>query len=125
MSIFSFSLRDIGFVLFCWEVCSLQKSDQIWGYHAAGNKIYRKKNRKNALNFKNIFCIGYNFDKNGSYYCRVLNSEQNKTNPMSLYQKMREELSMGGSSKVGGFLRVGVNGGDSKKKSLSKKTPFL
>ena len=36
----------------------------------------------------------------------MLNSEHNKINPMSLDKKVREELSMGGSSNCGGFLGV-------------------
>ena len=37
--------------------------------------------------------------------------EQNKTNPMSLGSKMREELSVEGRHPFGVFLEVGVNGG--------------
>ena len=55
--------------------------------------------------------MGYNFYINGSHYCRVLNFEQNKPNSMSLDQKLREELGMGGSSIFGGFLGVGARGG--------------
>ena len=47
------------------------------------------------------------FDINGSYSCIVLNSEQNEPNHMFLDQKLREELSMGGSSNFGGFLGEG------------------
>ena len=53
----------------------------------------------------------YKFDINGSYYCRVKDYEQNKTNPMSLGSKMREELSVEGRHPFGGFLGVGVNRG--------------
>ena len=51
-------------------------------------------------------------NKNGSYIGTVLNSEQMKTNLMSLDQKLREELSVGGFSNF--FEGVGgANGGDS------------
>ena len=47
-------------------------------------------------------------NKNGSYIGTVLNSEQMKTNLMSLDQKLREELSVGGFSN---FFE-GVGGGE-------------
>ena len=38
-------------------------------------------------------CIfAYKFNKNGSYYSRLLRSEQNKTNPMPLGKKLKEEI---------------------------------
>ena len=55
------------------------------------------------------------------YFCRVLNSEQKKTNPISLDQRLLEESSMGDSSNFGGLLGVGAKGGGIEKKSLNKK----
>ena len=49
----------------------------------------------------------------------------NNTNPMSLDQKLREELSMGESSEFGGFLGVGANGVDLKKSPKVKNTIFF
>ena len=73
-----------------------------------------KKNEK-CFNLQKYFIFifkGYKFDITGTYFFRVLNSEQNKTNPRSLDQKLREELSMGRSSNFGDFLEWGSNGGD-------------
>ena len=58
------------------------------GYPAAGTKVYGKeKNIKiKSIIKKNIFYEN-KFDINGSYVCRVLNSEQNKTDLKSLVQK--------------------------------------
>ena len=59
---------------------------------------------------------GYNLDKNVTYYFRVPNSKRNKINPMSLDQKLRKEMSTGGSSSLGGFVLSEL---------LSKKLIFL
>ena len=59
----------------------------------------------------------YNFDVNGLYYCRVLISEKkNKTNPVSVDPKLMGVLSMGRSFNLGGFLGVGANRVELKKK---------
>ena len=54
-----------------------------------------------------LFFKDINFDIMGLYLFSVLNSEQNKTNPMPLEQTLREELSTGGSYNWGGFLGRG------------------
>ena len=76
---------------------------------------------KNALVFKILIFIfyGYKFHIDGSYFRRKLNSEQNKkTNAMSVDQKLREELSIGGSSNFGDFIGgCGEGGGFEKKVS--------
>ena len=70
-----------------------------------------------SLKYIYIFFLDYKFDSSGSYYCRVLNSEQNETNSMSLGPKMREELSVKGSPNFGGFQGVRANGGGFEKNS--------
>ena len=55
-----------------------------------------------------LFVLDYKFDKNGSYYCRVLNYEQNQTKPMSLAPKLRKKMGFEGSPNFGGFLGVGA-----------------
>ena len=57
---------------------------------------------------------------NGSYFCRPRYDKQNKTNPRSLGQKLREELGVEKSTDFGGFLRVGGKGGGFEKKNLVK-----
>ena len=39
-----------------------------------------------------------------SYYCRIPNSKQNKTNPMPLDPKLMKDLGIIQSPKIGGFL---------------------
>ena len=95
----------MGFVLFCLESCCLQKYGPILGYPATCKKSMGKCTIFftflhffalvfNFLSRKYIYILDYKFDSNGPYYCRVLNSEQNETNSMSLGPKMREELSV-------------------------------
>ena len=50
--------------------------------------------------------------------------KKNETNSMSPDQKLREELSKGGSYNLEGFLGVGANGWNIKK-SLNCKVTFL
>ena len=52
--------------------------------------------------------MDYKFDKNGSYYCRVLNYEQNQTKSMFLAPKLRKKMGFEGSPNFGGFLGVGA-----------------
>ena len=60
------------------------------------------------------------FQINRSYFCREINSEQNKPNPMSLRPKLSEELGVEKSTDFGGFLGVGGKGGGFEKKILVK-----
>ena len=66
----------------------------------------KRKSEYMALFFENIFFAfqGYKIDLNESYLCRVLNSEQYKTNPVFVHQKLNKELNMGGISNFGSFL---------------------
>ena len=56
------------------------------------------------------------FQINRSYFCREINSEQNKPNPMTLRPKLREELGVEKSTDFGVFLGVGGEGGEFEKK---------
>ena len=56
------------------------------------------------------------FQINRSYFCREINSEQNKPNPMTLRPKLREELGVEKSTDFGGFLGVGGKEGEFEKK---------
>ena len=59
-----------------------------------------KLQKKKSVIFRKCFVLNFSgnkFDMNGSYFCRVLNSEQNKTNLMSLDPRLREELGIEGN----------------------------
>ena len=49
-----------------------------------------------------LFVLNYKFDKNGLYYCRVLNYEQIQTKPMPIAQKLRKKMGFEGSPNFGG-----------------------
>lgn len=55
-----------------------------------------------------LFVLNHKFDKNGLYYCRVLNYEQIQTKPMPIAQKLRKKMGFEGSPNFGGFLGVGA-----------------
>ena len=67
--------------------------------------------------FSKIVFLGCNFDINGSYFCRVLNSEQIKINLTTQDPKLRDELGMERNSNIGRFLGVGPKSGGLEKNS--------
>ena len=68
----------------------------------------------------------YNFARNGSYYCRLLLCEQNKTKLMFLVLKMRGKYGKKGSPTVEGFLEAANGGWILKRKNpLDKKKNTL
>ena len=87
------------------------------------NRFFHEK--KIEISF--LIFLPQKFDMNGSYYCRPRYDKQNKTNPRSLGQKLREEIAFAQGTHFGAFLGfLGLCGGRGKdrKKYQAKKCPF-
>ena len=97
----SFGPRDLGLVLFCLSYRGLQKYDpfisNFWG-ESLKKLILIFFHEKRLFLVKICYFSPYIFlvnnveDKNRSYFYNNINYEKNETNPMSLGQKLKEEL---------------------------------
>ena len=82
---------------------------------------------KKKIEISFLIFLPQKFDMNGSYYCRPRYDKQNKTNPRSLGQKLREEIALAQGTQIGaflGFFGLFRRRGKDRKKFQAKKCPF-